>query len=48
MCTWVPFVVAEEGEALWNDHQVVFMGIGKAILATAMIMTPIFGRGERS
>merc|ERR1719253_328016 len=43
MCTWLPFVLAEEGDNLWPAHQSIFMGIAKLILAIAMILCPIFG-----
>ena len=43
MCTWVPFLLVEEGDNLWSGHQVAFMGIGKAILAFSMLLTPIIG-----
>jgi MFS family permease len=43
MCTWLPFVLAVEGERLLPSHQSLFMGIGKLILAVAMSICPIFG-----
>jgi len=43
MCTWLPFLLAEEGGMLWPDHQSLFMGVGKLILAAAMIACPVFG-----
>lgn len=43
MCTWLPFVLAEEGAMLMPMHESMFMGIGKLILACAMVLCPIFG-----
>lgn len=43
MCTWLPFVLAEEGTLLMPMHESMFMGIGKLILACAMVLCPIFG-----
>eukprot|EP00927_Polykrikos_kofoidii_P023292 TRINITY_DN21506_c0_g1_i1.p1 TRINITY_DN21506_c0_g1~~TRINITY_DN21506_c0_g1_i1.p1 ORF type:complete len:873 (+),score=137.84 TRINITY_DN21506_c0_g1_i1:21-2639(+) len=41
--TWVPFLVAREGEALMGSHQSMFMGIEKLIYGASMMCNPILG-----
>jgi len=41
--TWMPFLMAKEGLALLPGRQSVFMGIGKLIFGTSVLLNPVFG-----
>lgn len=41
--TWLPYVLAMEGEAFWPDNQSLFMGIAKLIYGVTVLMNPMFG-----
>jgi len=41
--TWLPYVLAMEGEAFWPDNQSLFMGIAKLIYGVTVLMNPLFG-----
>lgn len=41
--TWLPYVLAMEGQALWPNNQSLFMGIAKLIYGITVLMNPIFG-----
>lgn len=41
--TWLPYVLAMEGEAFWPQNQALFMGIAKLIYGVTVLMNPMFG-----
>mmetsp|Transcript_85130 Transcript_85130/g.155132 ORF Transcript_85130/g.155132 Transcript_85130/m.155132 type:complete len:699 (-) Transcript_85130:51-2147(-) len=41
--TWVPFLIAKEGDLLIADHKSVFMGIEKLIYGFSILLNPFFG-----
>jgi len=41
--TWLPYVLAMEGEAFWPENQALFMGIAKLIYGVTVLMNPMFG-----
>lgn len=41
--TWLPYLLAMEGAALWEDNQALFMGLAKLLYGLSILMTPIFG-----
>jgi len=41
--TWLPYVLAMEGEYFWPNNQSLFMGIAKLIYGIAVLMNPMFG-----
>jgi len=43
ICTWLPYVLAEEGESFWPEYEALFMALGKTIMAVAIFFTPVFG-----
>lgn len=41
--TWMPFLMAKEGIAIWPEKQSVFMGAGKLIYGTSILLNPVIG-----
>lgn len=41
--TWLPYVLAMEGEFFWPNNQSLFMGIAKLIYGVTVLMNPMFG-----
>lgn len=41
--TWVPFLIAKEGEILIADHKSLFMGMEKLIYGFSILLNPFFG-----
>eukprot|EP00746_Dinoflagellata_sp_MGD_P162935 gnl/MRDRNA2_/MRDRNA2_90692_c0_seq1.p1 gnl/MRDRNA2_/MRDRNA2_90692_c0~~gnl/MRDRNA2_/MRDRNA2_90692_c0_seq1.p1 ORF type:complete len:589 (-),score=105.38 gnl/MRDRNA2_/MRDRNA2_90692_c0_seq1:3-1769(-) len=41
--TWMPFLMAKEGLAIWPEKQSVFMGAGKLIYGTSILLNPVIG-----
>mmetsp|Transcript_68504 Transcript_68504/g.132271 ORF Transcript_68504/g.132271 Transcript_68504/m.132271 type:complete len:640 (+) Transcript_68504:72-1991(+) len=41
--TWLPYLLAMEGQYLWPDMQSIFMGLAKLIYGVTILMNPIFG-----
>lgn len=41
--TWLPFLIAKEGEIFSKAHQTVFMGVCKMIYGGSAMLTPVFG-----
>jgi len=41
--TWLPYVLAMEGETLWASNQALFMGTAKLIYGLTVLMNPMFG-----
>merc|ERR1719401_2789257 len=41
--TWLPYVLAMEGEAFWPNNQALFMGIAKLIYGLTVLCNPMFG-----
>lgn len=41
--TWMPFLMAKEGLAIWPEKQSIFMGAGKLIYGTSILLNPLFG-----
>eukprot|EP00929_Paragymnodinium_shiwhaense_P002759 TRINITY_DN103043_c0_g1_i1.p1 TRINITY_DN103043_c0_g1~~TRINITY_DN103043_c0_g1_i1.p1 ORF type:complete len:723 (-),score=152.40 TRINITY_DN103043_c0_g1_i1:24-2192(-) len=47
--TWLPYLLAMEGEDLWRENQSLFMGVAKLIYGTTILVNPILGRlGDRA
>eukprot|EP00746_Dinoflagellata_sp_MGD_P013945 gnl/MRDRNA2_/MRDRNA2_130351_c0_seq1.p1 gnl/MRDRNA2_/MRDRNA2_130351_c0~~gnl/MRDRNA2_/MRDRNA2_130351_c0_seq1.p1 ORF type:complete len:601 (+),score=38.06 gnl/MRDRNA2_/MRDRNA2_130351_c0_seq1:179-1804(+) len=42
--TWMPFLMAKEGVAIWPERQAIFMGAGKVIYGSSILLNPVFGR----
>eukprot|EP00929_Paragymnodinium_shiwhaense_P095973 TRINITY_DN57355_c0_g1_i1.p1 TRINITY_DN57355_c0_g1~~TRINITY_DN57355_c0_g1_i1.p1 ORF type:complete len:788 (+),score=107.46 TRINITY_DN57355_c0_g1_i1:236-2599(+) len=42
--TWVPFLIAREGEKLLAERQAAFMGVEKLIYGASLITNPLLGR----
>lgn len=42
--TWMPYLLAMEGQDLWPEQQSIFMGFAKLIYGVTILMNPIFGR----
>eukprot|EP00434_Breviolum_minutum_P016543 symbB.v1.2.014583.t1/scaffold1069.1/size140053/7 len=41
--TWLPYLLAREGESLWYDDQAAFMGVAKLIYGGTMLLNPVLG-----
>ncbi|CAJ1450160.1 unnamed protein product [Effrenium voratum] len=41
--TWLPYLLAREGEELWFDDQAAFMGVAKLIYGGTMLLNPLMG-----
>jgi len=41
--TWLPYLLAMEGEDLWQEKQSMFMGIAKLIYGGTILLNPVFG-----
>lgn len=41
--TWLPYLLAREGESLWFDDQAAFMGVAKLIYGGTMLLNPVLG-----
>ena len=41
--TWLPYLLAMEGQDLWQEKQAMFMGVAKLIYGATILMNPIFG-----
>lgn len=41
--TWMPYLLAMEGQDLWQEKQSLFMGIAKMLYGATILMNPIFG-----
>jgi len=41
--TWLPYLLAMEGQSLWAEKQSMFMGMAKLIYGATILMNPIFG-----
>mmetsp|Transcript_23583 Transcript_23583/g.42608 ORF Transcript_23583/g.42608 Transcript_23583/m.42608 type:complete len:574 (+) Transcript_23583:60-1781(+) len=41
--TWLPYLLAKEGETLWSENQALFMGIAKLIYGLTMLTNPMCG-----
>jgi len=41
--TWLPYLLAMEGEDLWKEKQSMFMGIAKLIYGGTILLNPVFG-----
>jgi len=41
--TWLPYLLAKEGEVLWSEDQALFMGIAKLIYGLTMLANPFCG-----
>lgn len=41
--TWLPYLLAMEGQDLWRENQSVFMGIAKLIYGLTILLNPMFG-----
>lgn len=41
--TWMPFLMAKEGIAIWPEKQSIFMGAGKLIYGTSIMLNPVIG-----
>jgi len=41
--TWLPYLLAMEGQYLWPDQQSIFMGLAKLIYGVTILMNPVFG-----
>ena len=39
----MPFLMAKEGAVVWPNKQAVFMGVGKLIYGTSILLNPVFG-----
>jgi len=47
--TWLPYLLAMEGEDLWRENQSLFMGVAKLIYGATILINPIMGRlGDRA
>lgn len=41
--TWLPYLLAMEGQYLWKEKQALFMALAKLIYALSILMNPVFG-----
>eukprot|EP00450_Noctiluca_scintillans_P040225 CAMPEP_0194479668 /NCGR_PEP_ID=MMETSP0253-20130528/2714_1 /TAXON_ID=2966 /ORGANISM="Noctiluca scintillans" /LENGTH=580 /DNA_ID=CAMNT_0039318933 /DNA_START=46 /DNA_END=1788 /DNA_ORIENTATION=- len=41
--TWLPYLLAKEGENMWGGQQSLFMGIAKLIYSGTILLNPLFG-----
>jgi len=41
--TWLPYLLAMEGQSLWGESQSLFMGVVKLIYACTILVMPFFG-----
>lgn len=41
--TWLPYLLAMEGEDLWGENQALFMGIVKLLYGASILLNPLFG-----
>lgn len=41
--TWLPYLLAMEGQSLWSEKQALFMALAKLIYGLSILMNPIFG-----
>jgi len=41
--TWLPYLLAMEGQDLWPEKQSMFMGLAKLIYGATILLNPIFG-----
>uniref|UniRef100_A0A7S4SF09 Major facilitator superfamily (MFS) profile domain-containing protein n=1 Tax=Alexandrium monilatum TaxID=311494 RepID=A0A7S4SF09_9DINO len=41
--TWLPYLLAMEGEYLWSDKQAVFMALAKLLYGVSILFNPLFG-----
>jgi len=41
--TWLPYLLAMEGQDLWKENQSLFMGVAKLIYGLTILLNPIFG-----
>mmetsp|Transcript_136311 Transcript_136311/g.237016 ORF Transcript_136311/g.237016 Transcript_136311/m.237016 type:complete len:653 (+) Transcript_136311:61-2019(+) len=41
--TWLPFLLAMEGQDLWKENQSLFMGVAKLIYGATILLNPILG-----
>jgi len=41
--TWLPYLLAMEGQYLWAENQSLFMGVAKLIYGATVLLNPIFG-----
>lgn len=41
--TWLPYLLAREGEELWGDNQALFMSCAKLVYGFVILMNPLFG-----
>lgn len=47
--TWLPYLLAKEGECLWEENQASFMGIAKLLYGATMLLNPCLGLfGDRA
>eukprot|EP00440_Ansanella_granifera_P066559 gb/GFBE01072187.1/.p1 GENE.gb/GFBE01072187.1/~~gb/GFBE01072187.1/.p1 ORF type:complete len:599 (+),score=108.37 gb/GFBE01072187.1/:1-1797(+) len=47
--TWLPYLLAREGEDLWYENQAAFMGCAKLIYGATMLLNPMMGLfGDRA
>jgi len=41
--TWLPYLLAMEGQDLWDSKQSLFMGLAKLIYGVTILLNPVFG-----
>jgi len=41
--TWLPYLLAMEGDDLWSNNQAFFMGVAKLIYGVTVLLNPVFG-----
>lgn len=47
--SWLPYLIAMEGQDMWEGHQSLFMGIAKLIFSVVICFNPVFGLlGDRA
>lgn len=47
--TWLPYLLAKEGECLWEEDQAFFMAIAKLLYGATMLLNPCLGLwGDRA
>jgi len=47
--TWLPYLLAKEGECLWEENQASFMAIAKLLYGATMLLNPCLGLwGDRA
>lgn len=47
--TWLPFLLAKEGECLWEENQASFMAIAKLLYGATILLNPCMGLwGDRA